>query len=383
MIIDPSPCHSMVKEATMVVDPSSCLDTMVGPTMVIDPTNDSRWDSFVHSHPFGWICHLSGWGQALERSFKHIKGHYLAVLDERGTHIRSALPLFEVRSWLTGNRLVSIPFATLCDPLISSSEDFELLMDKTLELSRALKISRIQVRTRAADEYIQDERLSSTRFYKHHYLSLEPELDKLLKTFNRSCVRQKIARAGKSRFSLRRAEAKSDLSEFYHVFCMTQKRLGLPPLPYEFFLALWDAFGQTDNMVVFMAEKDNQVIAGIVLFVFRDRASLEVAGWDEEYLNVCPNHFLYWEAIKYARENGCRIFDFGRTSPNNHGLMKFKKHWGTQVVDLPEYQYPACTDEKQVSPDKSMRYRLVRALCQKVPERAYEHLGRFCYRHLG
>jgi lipid II:glycine glycyltransferase (peptidoglycan interpeptide bridge formation enzyme) len=307
----------------------------------------------------------------------------LVVLNERGTHIRSALPLFEVRSWLTGNRLVSIPFATLCDPLISSSEDFELLMDEALELARALNISRIQVRTLASDEFIQDERLSSTRFYQHHYLSLEPELDKLLKTFDRSCVRQKIARAGKSHLTLRRAETKSDLFKFYQVFCMTQKRLGLPPLPYEFFLALWDAFGQTDNMVVFMAEKDSQVIAGIVLFVFQGRASLEVAGWDEAYLNVCPNHFLYWEAIKYARENGCHIFDFGRTSPNNHGLMKFKKNWGTQVVDLPEYQYPARTEEKVVNLDKSFRYRLVRALCQKAPERAFKRLGQFCYRHLG
>ena len=289
--------------------------------MIIDPSNDHRWDEFVARHPFGWICHLSGWRQALERSFKHIKGHYLTVLDEKGTRIRSALPLFEVRSWLTGNRLVSIPFATLCDPLISSTEDFTSLMDTALDLAGDLKISRIQVRTLAADELIQDERLSSTRFYQHHYLSLESEPEKLLKTFNRSCVRQKIARAGKSHLTLRRAEAKSDLFEFYRVFCMTQKRLGLPPLPYAFFLALWDAFGPTGNMMVFMAEKDDQVIAAIVLFVFRGRASLEAAGWDEAYQGMCPNHYLYWEAIKYARENGCRVFDFGRTSPNNQGLM--------------------------------------------------------------
>jgi FemAB-related protein (PEP-CTERM system-associated) len=351
--------------------------------MIIDPTNDHRWDEFVAHHPFGWICHLSGWGQALERSFKHIKGHYLAVLDEKGTRIRSALPLFEVRSWLTGDRLVSVPFATLCDPLVSSSEDFETLMDAALELAGTLKISRIQIRSRAADALIQDKRLSSTRFYQHHYLSLEPEPDKLLKTFNRTCIRQKITRANKSNLSLRRAEAKSELFEFYRVFCMTQKRLGLPPLPYAFFLALWDAFGQTGNIVVFLAEKDGQAIAGIVLFMFRDRASLEMAAWDEAYQSVCPNHYLYWEAIKYARENGCSIFDFGRTSPNNHGLMKFKKHWGTQVVALTEYPYPARTGGKIVNPDESMRYRIVRALCQRAPERAYERLGQFCYRHLG
>ena len=351
--------------------------------MIIDPTNDPRWDEFVNHHPLGWICHLSGWGRVLEQSFKHIKGHYLAIPDEKGTGIRSALPLFEVRSWLTGDRLVSIPFATLCDPLISSSEDFETLMDATLELAGALNISRIQIRARAADELIQDERLSSMRFYQHHYLSLEPDPEKLLKTFHRTCIRQKITRAGKSNLTLRRAETKADLFEFYRVFFATQKRLGLPPLPYGFFLALWDTFGQTGNVVVLLAEKEGQVIAGIILFIFRDRASLEVAAWDEVYQSVCPNHFLYWEAIKHAREKGCSIFDFGRTSPNNHGLMKFKQYWGTQVVDLPEYRYPAQTGEKTTNPDESIRYRLIRALCHRAPERAYEHLGRFCYRHLG
>ena len=351
--------------------------------MIIDPTNDLRWDEFVGRHPLGWICHLSGWGQALERSFKHIKGHYLAILDEKDTHILSALPLFEVRSWLTGDRLVSVPFSSLSDPLITSSEDFEILMDEALELAETLNITRIQIKTRAANALIWDERLTSTYFYKHHYLSLEPEPEKLLKTFNRTCIRQKITRAAKNNLILRRAEGKSDLGEFYHIFSMTQKRLGLPPLPYTYLLSLWDVFGQTDNVVVFLAEKDGQVIAGIVLFLFRNRASLEMAGWDEAYQSVCPNHFLYWEAIKFARENGCSIFDFGRTSPNNHGLMKFKKYWGTHVVDLPEYEYPARTGEKRMAPDKSIRYRLVRALCQKAPESAYERLGQFCYRHLG
>ena len=32
----------------------------------IDPLKDSRWDGFVAGHPFGWVCHLSGWKKVLE-----------------------------------------------------------------------------------------------------------------------------------------------------------------------------------------------------------------------------------------------------------------------------------------------------------------------------
>ena len=105
---------------------------------LIDPITDPRWDKFVENHPFGWICHLSGWKQVLEKSFKHMKGYYFALLDNSG-NIQAALPIFEVKSWLTGNRLVSIPFATLCDPLISKSEEMAILLEAVLEYSEELK----------------------------------------------------------------------------------------------------------------------------------------------------------------------------------------------------------------------------------------------------
>src|SRR5512136_2928209 len=92
---------------------------------LIDPVEDKRWDNFVEHHPFGWVCHLSGWKKALERSFKHLKGHYLVLFSNDA--IRAALPVFEVKSWLTGKRMVSIPFATVCDPLISNSNEMEVL----------------------------------------------------------------------------------------------------------------------------------------------------------------------------------------------------------------------------------------------------------------
>ena len=67
-----------------------------GNVQIINPITDDRWDRFVESHPFGWICHLSGWKKMLESTFPHIKGHYIALLDSNG-NIQAALPIFEVR----------------------------------------------------------------------------------------------------------------------------------------------------------------------------------------------------------------------------------------------------------------------------------------------
>ena len=351
--------------------------------VLIDPFNDSGWDEFVENHPLGWICHLSGWAQVLEKSFKHMKGHYLALLDEKQMAIRSAMPLFEVRSWLTGKRLVSIPFATLCDPLVSSSNDFEILFESALNLAKRLGISNIEIRAHESSPLIQDDRLGCTRFYKHHYLPLESEPEQLMKTFHRTCVRQRISRAVKGNLTLRVADNESDLCDFYRLHLITRKKLGLPPQPYVFFESLWDTFFESGRISLLLAGKDGKAIAGLMLFKFKDRVSAEIAASDHTYCDVSPNHYLFWEAIKLACQEGYKVFDFGRTPPNNHGLMDFKDRWGTRVVDLPEYYYPRQVCEKPAEPESSVRYKLIRSVCKNVPTFVSQRIGNFCYRHLG
>ena len=93
--------------------------------ILLDPVSDTRWDPFVENHPYGWICHLSGWKHVLEKSFKQMKGYYLTLEDNN--RIKAALPIYEIKSIITGKRLVSIPFATLSDPLVTEPNDMKKL----------------------------------------------------------------------------------------------------------------------------------------------------------------------------------------------------------------------------------------------------------------
>lgn len=187
---------------------------------LIDPMKTDQWDEFVRDHPFGWICHLSGWKEVLEKSFRHMKGHYL-VLRNSSDDITAALPLFEVKSWLTGNRLVSIPFATLCDPLISTGEEMEILLEGTLNLLKEFRASYIEIRSFRASSLFQTGKLGVRHFYKHHYLELKADPEELKKSFHRSCVRQRIARALRSGLSLKVGEDGSDLKRFYLLYTLT------------------------------------------------------------------------------------------------------------------------------------------------------------------
>src|ERR1700691_3462068 len=92
----------------------------------ISPDEYGEWDAFVTRHPLGLVYHLSSWQKVLDSAFEHIRGQFLVLRDERG-EIQAGLPIYTVKSWLLKDRTVSVPFATMCDPLISSKQDFDLL----------------------------------------------------------------------------------------------------------------------------------------------------------------------------------------------------------------------------------------------------------------
>jgi len=355
----------------------------MGDVVSLDPTADRRWDRFVAAHEFGWLCHLSGWKTVLERSCPHMRGHYLVLQDGNGADIKAALPCFEVRSWLKGTRLVSIPFATLCDPLVSSGSQFEQLFASAMDLRKQLNLSYIQIRTHKSSSLMPDRKLSTCGFYKQHYLMLTSDPEQLWKRFHRTCVRQRISRAIKSGLTLRVAQGESDLQDFYRLYAMTRGRLGLPPQPYVFFKSLWDVFHESGYVSVLLALQGGSAIAALLLFRFKDRVSAEHMACDPGSRSVSPNHFLFWEAIKAASQEGFKVFDFGRTSCSNHRLMDFKSRWATEVRDLPDWYYPSEASTKVAEPEKSLLYRLTRTACRNLPTSATLRIGNFCYKHLG
>src|SRR5215213_892093 len=87
----------------------------------IDPLADSRWPQFVRSHPHASVFHTREWLDALQRTYGYTPVAY--TTSAPGGNLHNAVVLCEVRSWLTGRRLVSIPFADHCEPLVAEPRD--------------------------------------------------------------------------------------------------------------------------------------------------------------------------------------------------------------------------------------------------------------------
>lgn len=351
---------------------------------IIDPIQDTRWDQFVAGHPYGWIVHTSGWKKVLENAFPHMRGHYLALIDKDSNVIKAGLPLYEIDSWLIGSRLVSIPFATLCDPLISNEAQGDVLITKAAELLNRFKCAHIEIRTHTNNSFFSNKSFGVNEEYKHHYLDLSKGEEALWNNTSYKSIRYLINKAVKHNLQVKYARNDQDLSAFYKLYTATRKRLGLPAQPYAFFKGIFDQFKDSENARILLACLDNRIIYGHLHLNFNGRTSVEAMGEDNAFRNIGANQFLYWQGIRKACAEGYRIFDFGRTSMHNPTLMNFKKRWGTIETNLNTYFF--VQGQKQIirsNGEKSLPYKLIRNICKQSPALIYPSLSRFCYRHLG
>lgn len=115
-----------------------------------------RWEAFVESCPEATFFHRIGWKGILERCFGH-RTHYL--LAERSARVVGVLPLAEVRSFLFGHSLVSLPFCAVGGAAANEPGAIAQLHRAAQELGSRLGVAHLELRnrtTRAPDWPQQD-----------------------------------------------------------------------------------------------------------------------------------------------------------------------------------------------------------------------------------
>lgn len=349
----------------------------------IDLRQDRRWDDFVAAHPNGLICHLSGWKQVLEQSFSHIKGFYLALIDPASGDLLAGLPVYLVNSFVTGKRLVSIPFATLSDPLAASDSEIRQLLSASQKLAIDAGASRIEIRTQASARMMNNSGFCRIDSFKHHFLVLDEPAELLARRFARKSIDSTLKQCKRHGLKLANDCNYDGLSVFFSLYVKTRKRLGLPPQPFRLFENLWQVFAPSGKLQLLHASYGKRVIASMLLLKFKDRVSWEFIGDHPEFRHLHPTHFLVWEAIKLSCAEGYKVFDFGRTAVTNIGLMDFKRRWGTVVGDLPQFWFPPHSNGAKALASETMKYRVFKRLMQSTPEALLPLVGKLCYRHMG
>lgn len=346
----------------------------------IEPAQFEEWDAFVDSHHFGSVYHSSNWKRAIENAFHHIKGEFICLREADSGRIVAGLPLYFVKSWLLGNRMVSIPFASFCDPLVSNRTQMEMLVLASQESMGEKRAKWMEIRASKTAEWLSADLEAEPPFY-HHYIPLSIDPCDLFRNFSRCSVQKKIRKAIKHGVVVSRAKNRQAFCDFYVHLVQSRKRLGLPAIPFTFFDSLWKVFGERE-MHLFEAKLADSTIGALLALRSRETLHLEYIADERGRDDLGINRLLYWEAIQFACSEGCRYVSFGRTSSNNRGLREYKLRWGS--IEEPVYFFNYRSYSKGAAPGKPMRQRkFSRWLISNSPVIVGEQLGRFLYRHHG
>ncbi|MEX2123365.1 MAG: FemAB family XrtA/PEP-CTERM system-associated protein [Woeseia sp.] len=314
----------------------------------------AAWDGYVRGHATASVYHLAAWRELIESVFDR-ETHYL--LAENSGQIRGVLPLVRLKSLLFGDFLVSMPYVSYGGVLADDASTCARLIESATSLGRELDVAHVELR-HLADCTSLPKRLDKVSMR----LRLSGDSDTLWNKLG-SKVRAQVKRPQKE-------GAESEIGgeelveDFYTVFSVKYRDLGVPVYPLTWFRAILQRFPELAR--VFVVRVAGHPVAASVVIGFNGKLEVPWASSLRSADRYGVNMYLYWSMLKYAEEQGYEIFDFGRSTQGS-GTFRFKKQWGAEPVQLYWHYWLRDTQEiPQLNP-ANPKFQAAVAVWRKLP----------------
>jgi CelD/BcsL family acetyltransferase involved in cellulose biosynthesis len=344
----------------------------------LNPLEDSRWQRFVDKHSDSSIFHSTGWLEALRRTYGYQPIVYTTTPP--GQELSNGLVFCRVQSWLSGCRLVSLPFSDYCQPLLDNSDSAAELMSwlAASQIHQRWKYIELRPVSLAPLLSVPTGSFARTESFALHVLDIRPDLEELFRCFDKSCIQRKIHRAEREQLVYDEGRSGTLLSKFYSLLVLTRRRHGVPPQPLAWFRNVVAYL--KDKILIRVVSKGAQPVASIVTILNGDTLIYKYGCSDSHFNNLGGTPFLFWKAIQDAKRKGATKYDLGRSELNNTGLIGFKENWGARSIPLNYLRLPAAQAYRQPS---EWAARLAKNVFSRMPEGLLTATGKLLYRHIG
>jgi lipid II:glycine glycyltransferase (peptidoglycan interpeptide bridge formation enzyme) len=335
----------------------------------------TQWDEFVQSHPDGTPYHLSCWLRTIDETYSFTPFMYVVKKDDGS--IDGIFPLFRIKSLISGSRLVSLPFSDYGGPLfLDQEEETELL--KRIIHKHGKSVKYIEIRSKLA----QGSDFMAYNYYKRHVLDMSLGLSDIRKKIDKRTIQYSIRKAEKKGVKITEENTPSGMNEFYRLNMLTRKKHGVPCQPKKFFDNILKNVISKGHGFILLAFYDSKCVASSLFLKCNNTIHYKYNASDPDYMKkVSPNHSLTYQALRTGCERGFTSFDYGRTSPDNHGLIRYKKMWGSKMSDIPYYYYPKIKGASSTR-ESSWIYRRLTYIWKLLPAQVIEKLGPMIHKHM-
>jgi FemAB-related protein (PEP-CTERM system-associated) len=346
----------------------------------------NQWDDYAMVHADGLAYHLFAWKLAIEEAYDFACPYFIAL---RQKQIVGVLPIVHIHHPISKGKLVSLPYCDVGGILADSPEIAEALFKYACHYALKFKIPRIEIRyssnifnqTNSEKLIVNVSENSHAESYSYKkvrmLLDLPTGSEELLSSF-KSKLRSQIKKPGREGLIVK-IGGKELLGYFYKIFAENMKSLGSPVHSKKWIESIIKFFEERAKCgIVFMP--DNTPAAGGIILCHENAISLPWASSLRRFNNFNPNMLLYWSFLKFAVDNGYRLFDFGRSTPGE-GTYNFKLQWGAQPEPLFWQQWVveksgvhAERMEKNLSSNDRSR-KLAEKIIQQLPLSIATYLG--------
>ena len=310
--------------------------------------DENAWDVFVQGHPFSHPLQSSAWGH-----FKEAFGwqsERLGLFDD-GALIAGAQILYRKFPGVPF-KLAYIPKGPLVDWNDSARLEALFAAIHRRVRKRGALLLRIEPELPDAPEHRQ--RLGALGFAPAPraiqpqttvWIDLTPSEEEILARMKQKW-RYNIRLAGRKGVSVRQGDAQ-DVERFIKLMQVTGQRKDFGVHAPDYYRVFWRLFAPGDRAVLFSAEFEGEMLAGIMVARLGDKAYYFYGASGDKRRNLMPSHLLQWEAMRWAKSVGCTGYDLWGV-PNEVGLnpdapipdppagmwgvWRFKRGFGGRVV---------------------------------------------------
>ena len=304
---------------------------------ILDNPDKASWDRYASCNRMAKYAHLSAWGESLAATYS-LPLYRLAAVNVPTGDVCGILSLMLFVPPGGDVRLISLPYTDAAGIVADDEESTRQLLNAALNLAVRLNATHLELRQGGALQSLFAEDTGATAGCWHHAAhsfktglvrrvpSSEDELWSSLSAKVRNQVR-KARRCG----CVAAIGGSELLADFYGVFAENMRDLGSPVHDRELFRRILD--GDSCRTACIVVSCDGQPAAAAVVLQHGGTIYNPWASSLRRYRASCPNMLLYWSMLAHAVSSGCRLFDFGRSTPDAP-TCRFKMQWGAKKEPL-------------------------------------------------
>jgi lipid II:glycine glycyltransferase (peptidoglycan interpeptide bridge formation enzyme) len=318
--------------------------------MIVPHSRRAEWDQLVAACPHGDVLQCWEWGELKTRTGWEM----LPVAVERAGNLAACAMLLARRMPLVGKSLIYCPRGPIVD-----FADRELWAELVDEITRAVRrcqgmVLKIDPAVEMGDDVTTPAALRGSGFVASgeggHFGGVQPRYvmkvdisapeDDLFASFKNKW-RYNIRLAEKRGVEVSRECVRDDVPAFHSLLLETAQRDGFTVRGRSYFEDIWDLLIEAGLARMFMARHEGQLLAATIAFALGRQCWYVYGASSNLHRDVMPNHLIQWEMMRWAKEQGCTIYDMrgvapegpGATEEGLSGLNRFKRGFGARYIE--------------------------------------------------